>query len=82
MQCRGRIEVHYRGIIGVDAFAGEDGIDPKTLSPGVGVALDVQDAPLLKVVNDSSLHLKGTLFAALFFYESHLTPTCLTNQTV
>jgi hypothetical protein len=75
-------EVHYRGIIGVDAFAGEDGIDPKTLCAGVGVALDVQDAALLKVVDVSSLHLQGTLFTALFFYESHLTPTCLNNQTL
>jgi hypothetical protein len=48
----------YRGIIGADGVATEDGIDPKALSGGVWVAVDVQDAALLEVVHVSSLHFQ------------------------
>jgi hypothetical protein len=48
----------YRGVIGADGVASENGVDPKALSGGVGVVLDVQDAALLEVVHVSSLHLQ------------------------
>jgi hypothetical protein len=48
----------YRGIIGADGVATEDGVDPKALSGGVWVAVDVQDAALLEVVHVSSLHFQ------------------------
>jgi len=67
MQRKAEKEVSYRGILGVDAVAGEDGEDPETLSGGVGVALDVQDAALLQVVDVPTLNLQGTLFTAVFF---------------
>jgi hypothetical protein len=75
----------YPGVVGVDGLATKEGVDPKMLSRGVGVAPDVQDGALLEVVHVPSLHFQGTLFTAPFFDVSNLTPSWYmfhTNQSL
>jgi hypothetical protein len=70
----------YPGVVGVDGLATKEGVDPKTLSRGVGVAPDVQDGALLEAVHVPSLHFQGTLFTAPFLDVSNLTPPCICSR--